>query len=691
MPSNSVHPLASVQILRWGNSLSGDFLQALLSDAGATVTHAAALRAPALAAALRTADVLVNDLGRGNALPQQASQALSDRPHLVGCALVSFPAGGPQGLPELEDDPVLAVLGVNRMLSDRPRHEPLRMPSLYAAQMAALYIACALLQRGRGVQQPQHIEVSLFGAALNVLGRQLVTFDDASLRDPLSYGWRLPVAQPRRCADGRYIQPHGMFAHFVRILMTVGGHPEWADEAADGLFHLPDAAAVQLWNTRMDKMFLQRDAAQWEQMINAAGGACTMCRTAAEWAGEAHAHTAGIVRSGMDKADVQPGPGVTLFSHASDAAPSITPAPLPEVMPGTPPLSGMRVVDFCIIIAGPTVGRVLADLGADVVKIDAPNRYVNPCLWMDVNRGKRSIVLDLRKNEAREVASRFVAGADVVVENFRAGKLEALGFGYDAVASVRPGIVYASTNAMDALGPWANRPGWEHNAQAATGMQWARSQGIAPEHVPFPVNDYATGLFGALGIVLALLHRKRTGHGSRVLGSLARSASYLQRFDAPYAVRKPRLQVQTFQCSDGWVSAYCAADDDQAGAVQRTLFGARSAGLTCDALVADLGAHGWPAVRENAPADMLRQAWLRDAGLIVQWTHPTLGPLLQGSPHGISSAWQFVPGHPAPEPGADAESLLGQIGLGAMAGRLRENKVVCGFPLFPAPMVEPVA
>ena len=135
------------------------------------------------------------------------------------------------------------------------------------------------------------------------------------------------------------------------------------------------------------------------------------------------------------------------------------------------PLAGTRIADFCIIIAGPTVGRVLADLGADVIKIEAPNRELSPYLWFDVNRGKRSILLDLKKPEAVDVARRIIDRADVVSENFRSGKFAAFGFGYDALVKDRPELICASTNALDYDGPWETRAGWEHNAQAGSGQQ----------------------------------------------------------------------------------------------------------------------------------------------------------------------------------------------------------------------------
>lgn len=654
--------LAGLRCLRLGSSLAGDFLCAILADAGATIDgHGPAIQATG------EARVIINDLGRGAAAPAGLDFAALEAAgrDVIYCALVSFPENGPRGLPELQDDPILAVLGLNRANGGEPVPEPLRVPSLYGAQMAAIYIACALLPRN-AAPGARYIEVPLAAIALNVLGRLLVRFDDACLTDPLTVHHLLPISVPRKCADGAYIQPHGMFPHFVRILFQVAGHPEWAEEAARGLFNLPDAASVAMWNQRMDEMFHKRPASEWEQVINAARGACTRCRTYEEWLAEDHPNQSGIFAKGTPANRV--GAGFTIR-----AALRRGPARADPAFDATRPLYGVRVVDFCIIIAGPTVGRILADLGADVVKIDAPNRVPNPYLWMDTNRGKRSLVLDLRRAEARDIAVALAARADVLIENFRKDKLARFGLGHDDVATVNPDVIYASTNAFDQDGPWAGRAGWEHNAQAATGMQWGRARDGVPRHVPVPVNDYATGLFGALGIVLALLWREWGGGGARVTASLARSATFLQR--AHYVGEAAVPARHTIACADGWVSVYPRPGQDRA---------ALPVASECPAAttLANLLADGCDAVIESSPAEFGVQPWLGESGLRVHWEHPAFGPMSQTVCAGTMRGLTLSPRHPAPAPGADNRAVLAEIGL---ASRL-DDLVACGavgsFPLF---------
>jgi crotonobetainyl-CoA:carnitine CoA-transferase CaiB-like acyl-CoA transferase len=672
--------LAGLSVLRLGKSLAGDLLCTILSDAGATILS----RADGATLGTESPRVMINDLGRGAPVPDGMDfQSISaDRPELVYCSLVSFPANGPKGLPELEDDPILAALGINRPTGGAPEQETLRIPSLYGAQLAAIYIACALMPRNdRG--RAQFIEVPLFSAALNILGRQLIAFDDPRLKDPLVANHMLPIFAIRRCADGRYVQPHGRYPNLARTLFRAAGRPQWAEDAANGLENLPDRATVDMWNRRMDEMFLERPAAEWEQIINEANGSCTMCRTHEEWLAEEHPHRSRIFLPAPGERGYRVGPPFII-----DPAPQVTdtasPLPAATARPdGARPLEGIRVLDFCIIIAGPTAGRILADLGADVIKIDAPDRVVNPVLWMDVNRGKRSVVLNLASSEGQAIAGRLAQGADVILENFRKGKLATFGLGYADLAKRNPGIVYTSMNLFDQNGPWAQRPGWDHNAQAATGMQLARSRNGAPRHMPLPVNDYGTGLFGALGTVLALLDRERYGRGARVSASLARTASFLQQahYTGEHARWGSALHLHTFACADGWVTVYLERGQQPPSGEGLD----RSTESPAASVLAALVQRGFRAAIESSPAQLAGDPWLDEAGLRVRWTHPQYGPFMQAAPHGTMDGFDLSPRHPAPSPGADNEGVIAELGQGARFREFEDTGVAQTFPLFPEP------
>jgi crotonobetainyl-CoA:carnitine CoA-transferase CaiB-like acyl-CoA transferase len=651
-------PLCGIKVARWGRSRSGDFLVRLLSDHGATVEDLAATPQRQLGYSASQATVIIEDVGRGAGLPIALSydRIAADNPRLVYCRLVSFPEGAPACGPELEDEPVLAAIGLNRYARDTPQTEPLPVPSFCAAVMAATQISCALLPHiANG--GPQFIEVPLFSATLNMVGRELVTVKDKRFADPSRNNPRLPIAELYQCADGRWVQPHGMYPHFVEILCRVAGHPEWAEEPAAKVERLSDGSVVPLWRQRFKKLFKERSAKDWEDSINAALGACTVCLHHEEWMAEPHARASGMFRLDDVSGRWRVGPGVAVVPNRGQADPSrVRGMMLKPPRDGAKPLplDGLRVIDFCIVIAGPTCGRILADLGADVVKIEAPDREIAPYLWLDVNRGKRSIVLDLRAAAGRRIAQELVRDADVVTENFRIGKLDAVGLGYERLTAERPDLVYASLNALDHHGPWARRAGWEHNGQAASGMQWARNSGDEPQQVPFPVNDFATGMLGALGVVLALLRRELTGQGGHVLASLVRSATFLQLESFENENARPRLHTVGIKCSDGWISAII----DQ-GSTALTVGAPALQARTCNEAIAELAVHGVSAFLERRPKDLVGDSsWLIDQGLLVRWNHPALGELVQATPRATASAFQSSKRFPAPVLGADTEEIL---------------------------------
>ena len=188
-------------------------------------------------------------------------------------------------------------------------------------------------------------------------------------------------------------------------------------------------------------------------------------------------------------------------------------------------LDGIRVLDLCIILAGPTCGRTLAEYGADVIKIDPEHRRpaLNP--WLDVGRGKRSMCIDIKKERGLKAFYRLADTADVVLQGFRKGVAERLGIGYEQLSGRNQGVVYVSINAFGRDGPWSMRPGFDQNAQAATGMQLRNGGSGEPGPPPYTFNDYGTGIMAAYGVMLALLERERTGVGQQVSTSLALTAS----------------------------------------------------------------------------------------------------------------------------------------------------------------------
>ena len=362
------------------------------------------------------------------------------------------------------------------------------------------------------------------------------------------------------------------------------------------LFGRPvDADTLAFWQDRFAEMFKERTAWQWEADINAQGGACTVCKTVDEWLVHEHAVDAKMVVEVEDAehgAMKQPGVQVRLRGtpgSIAGSAPKLgehTDAVLAELEAAPPrpspaasngdvmsALQGVRVLDLCIILAGPTCGRTLGEFGADVIKIDDPTRILDPIGYIDVNRGKRSIMLNLKTDEGRAVFWKLVESADVIVENNRKSAVQRLGLGYEEVKKVKPDIVYASLNAFGYDGPWSERAGWEQLAQGTSGMQVRRGgRDGKPMLAPYAVNDYGTGLMGAYAVALALHERNRTGKGQSVDSGLALTAGLLQ---SPYFLdydgyqrediegtdaRGYSTQSRLYEAADGWLYIHCPDD-----------------------------------------------------------------------------------------------------------------------------------
>jgi len=201
------------------------------------------------------------------------------------------------------------------------------------------------------------------------------------------------------------------------------------------------------------------------------------------------------------------------------------------------PLAGMKVLELSQIMAGPTSGMMLADLGADVIKVeklpggDDSRSYREPRVngvsapFMILNRNKRGIALDLKHPKGKEVLKRMAAGADVLTENYRKGTLEKLGVGYDVLSALNPGLIYSSVSGYGRTGPWADKGGFDLIAQGFSGLMSITGEpGRPPAKSGNPVADINAGILQALGIVAAYVHKLRTGEGQVVETSLMEAA-----------------------------------------------------------------------------------------------------------------------------------------------------------------------
>jgi len=194
----------------------------------------------------------------------------------------------------------------------------------------------------------------------------------------------------------------------------------------------------------------------------------------------------------------------------------------------TGPLAGVKIVDLTSVVLGPYATQMLGDLGADVIKVEAPEgdatRYTGPCrhadmaaLFMGINRNKRSIVLDLKRPSGRDLLFRLIDGADVLVHNVRPQKLEKLGLGPDAVLRRRPQLIYAGIHGWREDGPYSGRPAYDDIIQGMCGVASLMEKLTGePRYAPTILADKTCGLMAAQAILAALYHREKTGRGQAV-------------------------------------------------------------------------------------------------------------------------------------------------------------------------------
>ena len=203
-------------------------------------------------------------------------------------------------------------------------------------------------------------------------------------------------------------------------------------------------------------------------------------------------------------------------------------------MSGRLPLDGVRVVEFSHMVMGPTCGLVLADLGAEVIKVEPegkgdPTRYLKSTgagFFASFSRNKKSVTLDLGTPEGIAAARKLIATADVFLENFRPGALEAKGLGYEALSKDNPGLVYCSLKGF-LTGPYEKRTALDEVVQMMSGLAYMTGPVGKPSRAGAPVNDMMGGMFGAIAILAALRSRDRTGKGEYVQASLFENCAWL--------------------------------------------------------------------------------------------------------------------------------------------------------------------
>src|SRR5947207_3976935 len=243
------------------------------------------------------------------------------------------------------------------------------------------------------------------------------------------------------------------------------------------------------------------------------------------------------------------------------------------------PIAGMRVLELAQIMAGPTCGMLLADMGADVIKVeklpggDDARDYREPRIngvsapFLVQNRNKRGIALNLKHPLGRDILLRLARDADVVTENYRRGTMEKLGVGYDVLTRVNPRLVYCAVSGYGREGPWADKGGFDLIAQGFAGLMSITGEpGGPPVKSGSPVADINAGLLATIGILAAYVHAQRTGRGQFVDTSLMEAALQQTYWHAAFHFAEGRAPgpsgsahvltapYQAFRASDGWIN-----------------------------------------------------------------------------------------------------------------------------------------
>ena len=394
----------------------------------------------------------------------------------------------------------------------------------------------------------------------------------------------------------------------------------------------------------------------------------------------------------------------------------------------TGPLTGMRVIELAHIMAGPVCGLMLADMGADVVKVEKPNgddtrRTIPPevngesAAFMIMNRNKRGIALDLKSDEGKAALRLLLADADVVIENYRMGTMEKLGLGFEELRKENPGLIYCAVSGFGRTGPYAARGGFDLVAQGMSGLMAITGEGPGrpPVKVGAPVSDITAGILAALGCASAYAHKLQTGQGQMVDTSLLEAAithTYWQSAIAfatgvspgPMGSAHPlNAPYQAFPTADGWINIGAAnqsnwerlvsalgapelaADPRFANgharmdnrevliATLEPLFKPR----TTEAWLAAMEEAGVPAGPVLSIMEMHEDPHVLARDMVVELDHPTAGPTkaiglpikFSDTPGGVTRPAPLLGEHTAEvlrEAGYDAAEIDRMLGSGAV-------------------------
>jgi len=639
-----------------------------------------------LGALLDRADLLIENLRPGSLQRHLFDDGLRrGRPRLVTCSISGWGSSGPS-----RDEPgweplVQARAGIQQGLftGDDAIWQPFPVGSVAAALLAVLGAGAALVKR-ESTGYGQHVETSLLDGLLFLNAAPI--FHRPGHRPRVSRQKNSVILRPYETADGRSVMVNlsgtERWRELCRLLEIDDGGLDYA--TPEGLSRLSDKEWNRAKLAEVTAAFASKTADEWEAALLERPAAVAKCNTLAEWLDSEQARACDLVVESDDPVLGRVpllGPPVRIGAEPGERRPGRRHGGEQGA------LGGHRIVDLSSFWAGPLASRLLAELGADVVKVEPPGGEggfqmmpVLPNIYVDGNRSKRGLVLDLKAPSDRARLLDLVAASDVVVENAVAGVWERLGLDEAALRAVNPALVYARAKGFGSVGPLAARPSFDYVVQAATGMEMTQGGGGVPVAGNVVVNDYGTGLLLAAGIVCALLGRARGAAVTTVEASLAVTATLYQAADvARLAVdadggggavvdqvgapelRGPSVGRRLYRAKDGWVVVCCVTSSDVArlgsavGLGASPVVGADDVAaavgtMTVEEVLVRLGDSGVPAAASLHHSAVPDDPQVVARGLLRQYRHPAAGRFVQvGIPLSLSVDAPAVKG-PAPTP-----------------------------------------
>ncbi|MDZ7728701.1 MAG: CoA transferase [Dehalococcoidia bacterium] len=675
------------------------------------------------------ADVAVFDQHPGELerLGLDGATLLDANPRLLHAWLPAYGHAGRWSQLPVHDALLSAVTGAAFMQfswDGVPVHLVTPQVSYGHALAAADALAAGLYERARsGLGQALEVN-GLHGFSVIQSGSALRAGEVMRMRARGARGG-VPNYRLYECADGQWLFLGTLMqAHFLKALEIMDLLDVFTMEGIDGEFTnilLPENSPKVI--ERLDARFAEKPRQEWLDILHEAGVPRGPVSTRTEWF-DSETTAANEMRLTFDHPELGrvdiPGVPIKLKDTPGAVHALMQDTDLETVRARFPagdspgadaepeeasagPLAGVRILDLGMVIAGTHAATVLANYGADVIKVeplDGDSFRPYGLGFVGFNQGKRSVTVDLKNPQGRELFYDLVRESDVVCDNYRLGVLERLGIDYDSLAAVNPRIISCSVTGYGSTGTLSTDPGFDPLMQARSGLMANQGGDDEPVFHQIPVNDTASAMVAAYGILAALHARERTGRGQRVESSLANQSIICQSGEMVTYEGRPPAPVggqdcpgeaalrRLYACSDGWLMLWCTepaqyqslavalGHPEWAGRMtgEQALLEPREgetaerlAGAFAELPLADaidrLHTRGLPAAPAPAAEEIFESAWHRANGVFHETDHPQFGPMTTVRSF---AEWSRTPGgfpHRAPLLGEHTREVLAEIGI----------------------------